>query len=258
MMYSFMQRPSTTDDSKSPVSGRTPPSNNATQMDVWMKKLQDFKVDRGEMNKLIMNYLVQEGFKEAAERFRYETGIEPGPQMDLLDDRIKIREAVQSGLIDDAIDMTSNMNPDILDSKPHLYFHLQQQKLIELIREKDTDQALSFAQNVMSELGSENNEFLEELEKTMALLVYEAPETSSFGHLLNPSQRHMVASELNAAILETQHQETIPKLAGLLKLLLWTQNELDKKHVKYPKMTEISEGTVKYSSEDKNSIVTFS
>jgi len=227
--------------------------NSGAQMTKWMKEIQDFKVDRVEMNKLVMNYLVQEGFKDAAERFRLESGVEPGPQLDLLDDRIKIREAVQNGQIDDAISMTNDLHPDILDSKSHLFFHLQQQKLIELIREKNVDEALAFAQSVMSELGTENTVYLEELEKTMALLAYEDPDSSPFGHLLNPSQRHMVASEVNAAILETQHQETMPKLAGVVKLLLWTQNELDRKHVKYPKMTDIAEGTIKSHSDAKSS-----
>ena len=257
-MYSLINRSSSVEqsggDSKTASSSSLPGSsnNNASQMVKWMKDLQDFKVDRVEMNKLVMNYLVQEGFKDAAEKFRLETGVEPGSQLDLLDDRIKIREAVQNGRIDEAIDMTNNLNPDILDSKSHLFFHLQQQKLIELIREKNIDEALSFAQSVMSELRTENTVYLEELEKTMALLAYEEPSASPFGNLLTPSQRHMIASEVNAAILETQHQETMPKLAGVLKLLLWTQNELDKKHVKYPKMVDIAEGAIKFS-DDKSS-----
>jgi len=242
-------------DSKTASSSSLPGSSSSSnsQMEKWMKELQDFKVDRVEMNKLVMNYLVQEGFKDAAERFRLESGVDPGPQLDLLDDRIKIREAVQVGSIDEAIDFTNDLNPDILDSKSHLFFHLQQQKLIELIRDKKVDEALDFAQSVMSEIGNENPAYLEELEKTMALLAYQDPESSPFGHLLESSQRHMVASEVNAAILEAQHQETMPKLAGVLKLLLWTQNELDRKHVKYPKMTNFADGTIKPSSEQKKS-----
>lgn len=257
MMYSFMQRtPSTTSGSVNQAESKstkmtTPTQSSATQMEAWMKDLQDFKVDRGEMNQLVMNYLVQEGFKEAAERFRFESGVEHGAHLDLLDERVKVREAVQNGDIDTAIDLTNTLNPDILDSKPHLYFHLQQQKLIELIRERNTDRALEFAQNVLAELGTEHTEFLDELEKTMALLAYDTPETSPFGHLMKPTQRHMVASEVNAAILETQHQETVPKLAGVVKLLMWTQNELDKKHVKYPKMTDIAEGNIKTSLEQE-------
>ena len=50
-----------------------------------------------------------------------------------------------------------------------------------------------------------------------------------------------VASELNAAILEV---DATPKLANLVKLLLWSQEELDKRKVKYPKMIDISTGLI--------------
>ena len=53
-----------------------------------------------------------------------------------------------------------------------------------------------------------------------------------------------VASELNAAILETENRESLPKLASLLKLLLWSQDELDAKKVKYPKMTDLAKGEI--------------
>ena len=229
---------------------------NATQMATWMRQIQGHHVQRKEMNQLVMNYLVTEGFKEAAEKFRSEAGVEPKLPLNSLDDRIRVREAVQTGKIDEAIELTNSLNPEILDSKGHLFFHLQQQKLIELIRNRQIDEALVFAQDVISELGTENPEFLEEFERTMALLAYEEPTSSPFGDLLNLSQRQMVASELNAAILETDHQETMPKLASVLKLLLWTQNELDKKRIKYPKMTDIASGTIKNSNEDKNTTIT--
>lgn len=50
-----------------------------------------------------------------------------------------------------------------------------------------------------------------------------------------------VASEVNAAILFMENQETAPKLAGLLKLLLWEQKELEKK-VKFPHMIDLGTG----------------
>ena len=47
-----------------------------------------------------------------------------------------------------------------------------------------------------------------------------------------------VASELNAAILRAEHAEsTQSKLAVMLKRLLWAQEELDKKRVRYPHMS---------------------
>ena len=210
----------------------------------WLKDIGNAYFTRSEMNKLVMDYLITEGFKEAAEKFRVEASTEPHSAFDSLDERLKIREAVQSGNVQEAMILTNNLNPEILDSRPQLYFHLQQQQLIELIREKKIEEALAFAQNSMAELSIEDSKYLDELEKTMALLAYENPEVSPYSELLNFSQRHKVASELNAAILEADHQQTNSKLENLLKMLLWVQSELDDKKVKYPKMVDVANGVV--------------
>lgn len=208
----------------------------------WLQRLHGLHITRADMNRIIMNYLVTEGFKEAAEKFKVESGIQPAVDLDTLDERIKIRDAVQTGRIEEAIAYVNNLHPELLDNNRYLYFHLQQQHLIELIRQRNIEGALEFAQLHLAERGEENPEILAELERTLALLAFEDPESSPFGDLLHPSQRQTVASELNAAILEMENRESTPKLANLLKLLLWAQNELDQKKVKYPKMTDLAKG----------------
>ena len=44
-----------------------------------------------------MEYLVKEGFKDAVGAFQEESGIDPGVNMAMLDDQIKIRDAVEAG-----------------------------------------------------------------------------------------------------------------------------------------------------------------
>ncbi|XP_052800798.1 glucose-induced degradation protein 8 homolog [Mya arenaria] len=207
----------------------------------WMDLLNSHHITRAEMNKLIMNYLVTEGFKESAEKFRMESGIQPPVDLNELDDRIRIREEVQNGRIESAIALVNNLHPELLDNDRYLYFHLQQQHLIELIRARNVEAALEYAQTHLAERGEENPDILSELERTLALLAFEEPEKSPFGDLLHLCQRQKVASELNAAILET---DATPKLANLLKLLLWSQEELDKKKIRYPKMTDVSSGMI--------------
>jgi hypothetical protein len=52
-----------------------------------------------------------------------------------------------------------------------------------------------------------------------------------------------IASELNAAILRSEHSEnTQPKAATALKLLLWAQSELDKKRIRYTRITDLTTG----------------
>ncbi len=118
--------------------------------------------------------------------------------------------------------LLNNLNPEILDTNPTLYFHLQQQKLIEFIRNGDIATAIEFAQEELAPRGEENPEFLDELERTMSLLAFDAS-NSPVSDLLDMSHRQKLASEVNAAILTSFCQEKDPKLPSLLKMLIWAQ-----------------------------------
>ena len=51
----------------------------------------------------------------------------------------------------------------ILEEEATLFFHLQQQQLIELIRAGNVEEALAFAQEFLAYKGEENEALLEEL-----------------------------------------------------------------------------------------------
>lgn len=78
----------------------------------------------------------------------------------------------------------------------------------------------------------------------MALLAFDDPFDSPFSDLLQPLQRHRLASEANSAILESQNMESSSKLNVLIKMLLWSQDLLDKRLISYPKMNDIANARV--------------
>ena len=51
-------------------------------------------------------------------------------------------------------------------------------------------------------------------------------------------------SRVNTCIIEHESNITMPRLASLVKLLVWSQDQLDKKKVKYPKMSDIAQGSI--------------
>ncbi|KAM7525123.1 hypothetical protein LguiA_015025 [Lonicera macranthoides] len=214
-------------------------SKKVITRDEWEKKLNDVKIRKEDMNKLVMNFLVTEGYVDAAEKFRMESGTEPDIDLATITDRMAVKKAVQSGNVEDAIEKVNDLNPEILDTNPQLFFHLQQQRLIELIRNGKLQEALEFAQEELAPRGEENQSFLEELERTVALLAFEDVTNCPLGELLDISQRLKTASEVNAAILTSQSHEKDPKLPSLLKMLLWAQNQLDEKAA-YPRINNLS------------------
>ena len=71
---------------------------------------------------------------------------------------------------------------------------LQQQQLIELIRESRVEDAIRFSSEQLAERGEEDPAVLEELERTLALLAFEDPHQSPFSDLLSHSHRQKVSN----------------------------------------------------------------
>lgn len=61
----------------------------------------------------------------------------------------------------------------ILETQTELLFHLQQQRLIELIRSGRTEEALSFAAEFLAPQGEDNPAFLEELGRFEIGVIFE-------------------------------------------------------------------------------------
>eukprot|EP00879_Flechtneria_rotunda_P005177 GHRR01005459.1.p1 GENE.GHRR01005459.1~~GHRR01005459.1.p1 ORF type:complete len:230 (+),score=84.88 GHRR01005459.1:272-961(+) len=207
--------------------------------DQWETKLAAVRIAKEDMNRLVMNFLVTEGYVEAARQFEQESGTAPGVELSTIADRVEIRKAVQSGQVEEAIEKVNDLNPEILEEQQSLFFHLQQQRLIELIRQSKTEEALAFAQEYLAPHGEENDAFLEELERTVSLLAFEDAKGSPVGDLMEVAQRQKTASELNAAILSSQGQEREPRLLLLLKMMLWAQLQLDEK-ANYPRIKDLA------------------
>ncbi|RDX50457.1 lish motif-containing protein [Lentinus brumalis] len=209
----------------------------------WERRLHDVQVSKDDLNRLVMDYLVIEGYKSAAEEFSKEAALDAPVDFDSIENRMNIREALQRGDVGDAITRVNDLNPDILDTNPSLYFRLQQQRLIEYIRQGKVADALQFAQDELAPRGEESPEFLAELERTMALLAFESSPLmpSSVSELLSPAQRLKTAAEVNAAILESLSQGKEAKLVGLLRLLCWGEAMLEER-ADLPKL-DLNDGT---------------
>jgi len=221
-----------------PAAATVTVTKRAVSREEWDKKLTEVKLNKTDLNHLVMNFLVIEGYKDAAEKFQQESGTPPGLDLSSISDRMAIRSAIQKGNIQEAIERVNDLDPSILDTNPRLIFHLRQQQLIELIRQGQLEAAIKFAQEELALRGEGNTEFLEELEKTMGLLAFENPMAAggSVAALADPAQRLRLASELNTAILTAQFREREPKLPTLLKMLLWSQQQLDER-LSFPKIS---------------------
>ena len=60
-----------------------------------------------------MDYLVVEGYKEAAENFAREAGMSPVPDFESIQNRMTVRNAIQRGDIVEAIERVNDLNPEV-------------------------------------------------------------------------------------------------------------------------------------------------
>jgi len=217
------------------------------------------KLDNRDLNELIMNFFVIEGYKDAAAVFQKEASVEPDMDLESITGRMEVRTSVQNGDIPAAIEKVQQLDAEILNENTELVFHLKQQQLIELIRKGDVDAALDFAQRELSSLGQENPHFLGELERTMALLAFDVTNTTSpVASLLETRQRLKVASEVNAALLVNQGQEKEAKLVDLLRMVKWAQDKVAGQGAIFPRLTNLADASFPSSSSSSSSSATSS
>ena len=205
----------------------------------WNEELSKIKINREDMNKLVLNYLIIEGHKEAVEKFLKETNLKCDYDENLLEKRMIIRNLIINGKIDEAINEINNINIEILEKNPSIHFELQKQKLIEIIKQNKIEESILFAQRTLYPITQNNEKLLNELEKIMSLLAFEDINQSPFKELGTVEQLKKLSSIVNLQILSSQMQPTDLILPMVMKLLKYSQEEL-KKEIDFPEIVSVS------------------
>jgi hypothetical protein len=126
------------------------------------------------------------------------------------------------------------MSVQILDNDSTLHFQLLRLQLIELIREivnapgppspTAFTPALEFATSQLAPRAPTSPAFLQDLERTMALLIFPSDKlTPQLKQLLDLSLRQTVASQVNEAILSSQGQRREARIRNLVRLRAWAE-----------------------------------
>ena len=203
----------------------------AMQVEEWVARLRAVPgVSKATMDRHLMDYLIHEGHKEAAEAFREEASLSVDVDLETITERRGIRTAMESGEVGMAIEHAERITPDLLHgSNLDLGFHVQQQQLLELIRSGSVEEAIAFAQTELAPRAESTAALLAELERTMLLLAYPDASACPEAALLKQEQRQHIASQLNVAMLAAQSQEKEALLPILLKRLHWSQEDLSQR-----------------------------
>lgn len=183
-----------------------------------------------------MNYLIVEGYKDAAEKFSQETGVRPMVEFTAIEDRMQVRTCIQTGRLQDAIDRINRLNPDVMGIGQFVNFRFSIAILAWSFSCKFNSSSSWFVGDLsvvplnmhkkcwgrwpkpMYTLIGDNDqpflfqpEFLSELERAMTLFIHDptGPLATALpaAEMLEPFYRVRTANEVNAAILAAQSQE---------------------------------------------------
>ncbi|KAI5820994.1 CTLH/CRA C-terminal to lish motif domain-containing protein [Pyronema omphalodes] len=207
------------------------------------RRVDEVKTSKSDLNALVMNYLINEGYQAAAENFAKEANMSPQVNWEEMSDRVKIRHLIFAGDIHNAIIGINDLDQSILDSDKSLHFSLLRLQLIELIKKccasssGDVQPAITFAATELAPRATSSEVFLEDLERTMALLCF--PHDSlipELQELLDPALRRSVANRVNEKILEAQGFNKETKIRSLVKLRAWGEDRLRQQHKDLPKL----------------------
>lgn len=102
------------------------------QIDTWCKMMDDQLISKQDMNNLVMNFFVVEGFKEAAENFKREANINID-ETELMDFQDKVRGFIFEDRIEDVIDSMISLDEHFFDNNKELFYELNIQQLLSLI-----------------------------------------------------------------------------------------------------------------------------
>ena len=202
----------------------------------WNSRMERKRREEGSdstLNMAVLEFLVADGRKDAAIAFREEAGLKDCVlDLDSIERRSKVLESIRRGEIPEVLEMLKRE----MSNDEMLRFELHNHTLIELIRRGESMRALEHARTHMRwVVGNEEEEKEEEkydtqenqerrsrFERTMGLLAFENPETSSpDSNLFDQVERERIANLANRAMLRKE-----PELRKVMKLLDWTQSQV--------------------------------
>ena len=73
----------------------------------------DISHNHSDINSVIMDYLVSEGYPGAAQKFAQETNLAVPADLESVRDRVRIRNAIHVGRVDQAISLINEHDPEV-------------------------------------------------------------------------------------------------------------------------------------------------
>ena len=168
----------------------------------WQEHVRQQHVPKAVLNQLVLEYLITQGHRAAAETFcRESSSSSSGSALHLpaIDDRMQILQAVAGGRAAFAITRMQSAFPGVLQSSPDLLFALERLHLLEQIEAGYIEEALDYATASLSELAQRDPALLQHLESALLSIAVRGDQHIT---LNLQSERDAVLGHMNRVIMK--------------------------------------------------------
>jgi hypothetical protein len=183
---------------------------------------------RDEANQLVLEYLMVSGFREAAEEFAQEAGLKI--DVGSMADREEARNLILSGDILGCIRLLDNMDKNILENDPSLFFDLLRQQFVELLllggEGGGGTAALKFAQERLLPQVLRDPGLLRSVERLMGLVAFATPSVLQLMLSASPSSSTFSSPSLSSSTA-TAAAKPLPPQVSFLQEALDGQRRMD-------------------------------
>ncbi|GMT08706.1 hypothetical protein PFISCL1PPCAC_3, partial [Pristionchus fissidentatus] len=187
---------------------------------------RDFKIEEPnpiEMTNLVLEYLVIEGYPDAARALAAEANVKLEEKDWIqIEKRVAIKNDILSGNIAEAIEKLDVLCPGMIENDASVRFDLHQQRFLELIKQDDVFTALEWSSEKLSNEELDDSQMVR-LEHTCTLAAFNDPTECKYAELLEQGQRETVAETVNSAILKAQGKPTTPRVESMYKMKMYMQ-----------------------------------
>ncbi|GMR56866.1 hypothetical protein PMAYCL1PPCAC_27061, partial [Pristionchus mayeri] len=185
---------------------------------------RDYKIeepDPVEMTNLVIEYLVIEGYPDAARTLAAEANVRLDEQdWEGIEKRVAIKKDILAGRIAEAIEKLDVLCPGMIARDDSVRFDLYQQRFLELVREDDIEQALNWSSEKLSSEDLDD-EKMARLEQACTLAAFSDPTECKYSDLLEQGQRDGVAETVNSAILKAQGKPSCSRVETMFKMKMF-------------------------------------
>lgn len=163
-----------------------------------MHSLEDVKYEawsRTRLDRLLVDYLLRNGYKQSAVALAKEKGIEDLVDVDIFVQMSRIRDSLRNGKVAEALAWCNENKKELRKMDNNLEFMLRFQQYIELVRTQDQAKLLEAIQHAKKFINPYEDTYRDEVQKAAGLLAFTpGDEPSSYNELFSQTRWNDLAN----------------------------------------------------------------